>query len=376
MNARSWAESVRLTQDEKLVRNAPPRVAYVEAARRVTPRYHPGRESKLDPILGLKKVPDSPHDEAHRARTAVLGLNRARDLQALVETTYDVITQKPRLRENVAPPSVRQHGSVCSSAPFNILQPSEVLPEAQLSDAARRHRDPRPLTSYHASRARRRAVDPITNKHLVDDDARVERDRETARDKALLRYWQSRNLDPLTMTYVDPAKEDAYQAGVEASKATQGTAQRARRPPSLATSLGACYDIVCHRPKDADVLDLVDTMDGRKLRRFTSWDVEAKQSGAGEEAEVRDGRRALSRAAQRRYEENVDPHGFDILTGSTRDGGVLEGTWAGVKTRAWDRITADMSGAAGGDRGNGKGARAESAPAGMSRTAGRSSLIG
>lgn len=188
-------------------------------------------------------------------------------------------------------------------------------------------------------------MDILSNKYLIDDEGKVQRDAKDERDRTLRRYWQTHNFDPITQTYYDPDKEHAAQEITELSKTVQGIAQRNRLPTSLRISTGAAYDIVGHMTKDADVLNTVDLMDTRSLRIRTRVQTEERQHSAGETNAGAAYTRQIQRMRQRRYEEFFDPRGYNVITNESRDNQTLDNNLAGREVRSWDRITRDLQSA-------------------------------
>jgi hypothetical protein len=296
------------------------------------------------------------HFQAQRVLQSKMMSNVGRDRQLTQEQTFDIITKRPKLVEQLPPEQLRQSRTLGSGTNYNILsEPAAPIPVEHLTDLGRSHRESRPLTNYAPSLVRRRAVDLLSNQYVEKNEERLERDASVARERALTRYWQTRSLNTVTQTYVDPLKEATYQAHLQSAVAVQGLAHTARLPPSIATSLGESYNIVAHCEKPGAALELVDTMAARPLRRLMRrHDHEAAGSAGGEAAAQAEERRSLSRYSRRRHVEGYDPHAFNILTGAESDPAGMDRSFAGQATmRAttpWERISGDLQAPAHGRR--------------------------
>jgi hypothetical protein len=378
------------SQQEKVTLSAPAQVHYAEQRHNIHDRKHyRPRGTGMHPVLGRytdpQKVrawdgresrrrgsatpspplplppppPPLPRQEfdvtsKDHQRTLYLS-NRGRDQQLRNQQDHDILTKLPAIEPPPPPPPQPVTRTFASGAPFDILSGDPVPPDLQ-SDAARNARPPRPMVNYAPSLVRRRAVDILSNHYLQDDEGKAARDAARAREKSLLRYWQTHNFDPITQTYYDGEKEAAARQVAALSTTVQGVAQRARLPTSIRVSTGQAYDIVGHITRDEDTLNTIDLMDTRALRVRTRHLTEERLHSAGEARASVEDVRAASRTRQRRYEEFSDPRGYDILSGQSRDQGLLDRTLAGREVRPWDRITRDLQSAPAGVGGGGGGA--------------------
>lgn len=257
---------------------------------------------------------------------------------------HNIINKLPILQQPPPPAAKEVSRTFASGAPYHIFS-GDALPDHLQSDAAKAFRPERPLINYAPSLVRRRAIDILSNKYLVDHDHKLQRDNQYERDKALRRYWQTHNFDPITQTYYDPDKEQAAKEILELSKTVQGVAQKARLPTSLRITTGAGYDIVGHVTKDADILNTVDLMDTRPLRIRTRHQTEDRLHTAGEERAGLEDQRQRQRMSQRRYEEWFDPRGYNVITNESRNNNILETNLAGHQVKAWDRVARDLQSA-------------------------------
>ena len=268
----------------------------------------------------------------------------ARDAQLRNVQDHDILSKWPKVEQPPPPPLRAVSRTFGGGAPHHILTGEPIAPEL-LSDSARAARPPRDLVDYRPSLVRRRAVDITSNEYIFDDAARKERDAAAERERAVRRYWQTRNFDPLTQTYCDPDKEAASQRLALLSQSVQGLAQTARLPPTHRVSTGFAYDIVAHLPRDHEALNTVDLIETRPWRIRTRLATEERLRSAGEERGALESTRSLSKTRMRAFEERFDPRGYDILTGRGRDQSVLECALAGRihDVRAWDRIASDLA---------------------------------
>ena len=269
--------------------------------------------------------------------------NEARDAQLKHVQDHDLLSKWPKVEQPPPPPARAVSRTFGGGAPYDILSNSDIPLELQ-SDAARSLRPQRPLVDYRPSLARHRAVDVLSNEYVVNDAERKARDEAVARERAVRRYWQTHNFDPLLQRYCDPDKEAAAQRVAELSKSVQGLAQTARLPPTHRVSTGFAYDIVAHTARDHEALNTVDLMETRPWRIRTRQRTEERLHAEGEARSALEGVRALNMPRMRRHEELVDPRGFDVLTGRARDQGVLEKAIGGRhwEVHPWDRISRDL----------------------------------
>ena len=324
------------------------------------PLLEPSAASPHAVLTSAQQEAAATHAEWERS---VLRGNAARDAQLRFTQDHDLINKWPRVEQPPPPPPAKTSRTFGGGAPFHILS-GEPIPVEQQSDAARALRPARPLADYRPSLVRRRAVDITSNEYLVDDAGRKARDEAAERERAVRRYWQTHNFDPLTQTYYDPDKEAAARHVAEASKSVQGLAQTLRLPPAHRVSTGFAYDIVAHVPRDVEALNTVDLMETRPWRIRTRLQTEDRLRSAGEERSALESTRALNVARLRRYEENSDARGYDVISGLGRPASVLEGSLAGRvhSVSAWDRIERDLAGSSslggttrgGGDFGRGE----------------------
>ena len=173
---------------------------------------------------------------------------------------------------------------------------------------------------------------------------RKARDDAAERERAVRRYWQTHNFDPLTQTYCDPDKEAAARQVAEASKSVQGLAQISRLPPTHRVSTGFAYDIVHHVPRDLEALNTVDLMETRPWRIRTRLATEERLRREGEERSALESTRALNMVRTRRFEENFDARGYDVISGLGRPQAQLDASLANKahELKAWDRIERDL----------------------------------
>jgi len=372
MQAATWSAHVAATQAAKL-HHAPPAPAADLARARATAVTRAkgfGRGTVFDPLLGAWADPAA--EAAVRAAADASALargNAARDRQLLHEQTFDVVNARPRVAEPPARGPRETTETFSSRVPYNVLTGAP-LPDALLTARARvaplaaraQAEPPRPLTNAAPSLVRRRGIDIISNLYAVDHEARAAAEAAAVRERALRRFWQTRNFDPVRQVFEDGAKDAAYEEGARLAARVAGVAQRERLPSSLRFALGAAYDIVAHAPREPAVVDLIDTMASRPLRRMHARAVEARLAAEGEAAaDAAEARRLRAMRATARQQALGDPGGFDITTSLPRDPARLRATLAGGREpSAWDRIQAGLgegggAGAWGGGGGGGGG---------------------
>lgn len=355
MQSASWGSYVSDTQNAKVVNSVPVGAGELIRARAsaVSRCKGFGRGTVFNPLTG--KWADPAAEQAVRSaahESEVVRGNRARDRQLKHLQAFDLLNARPLVPENPARGQRETTESFSSRVPYNILS-SLPLPDVLLTARARDGRlaaraqlePPRPLKNAAPSLVRRRGIDIISNRYADDHDARKNFEDAAVRDRALRRYWQTRNFDPVRQVYEDPAKDAAYHADTQLSIDMQGVAQRERLPPSIRLALGQAYDIVGHRPRDAEVVELVDTMESRPLRRMNRRAVEQRlveeSDGVANNWEAR---RLRGMRSTVRLTELADPHGYDITTSLPRDFSQLQTTIdAGRAPSAWERIQSGLA---------------------------------
>jgi hypothetical protein len=355
MQSASWGSYVSETQNVKVVNSVPVGAGELIRARSsaVSRSKGFGRGTVFNPLTG--KWADPAAEQAVRSaaqESEVVRGNRARDRQLKHIQAFDLLNARPLVPENPARGQRETTESFSSRVPYNILS-SLPLPDVLLTARARDGRlaaraqlePPRPLMNAAPSLVRRRGIDIISNRYADDHDARKSFEDAAVRDRALRRYWQTRNFDPVRQVYEDPAKDAAYHADTQLSIDIQGVAQRERLPPSIRLALGQAYDIVGHRPRDSEVVELVDTMESRPLRRMNRRAVEQRlveeSDGVANSWEAR---RLRGMRSTVRLTELADPHGYNITNSLPRDFSQLQATIdAGRAPSAWERIQSGLA---------------------------------
>jgi hypothetical protein len=272
---------------------------------------------------------------------ATLRSNVARDKQLKHLQSFNIINKTPVVQEAPPPPPRESSQSFVSRFPYNILN-NEPLPSERVSKSAPAPREVRPLVNYGPSRMRIRPVDILSNNYKDSHEEKEARDRAVMRQKALERYWQTHNFDPLRCEYYDGEKEEQYQHTVRIAQQIQGVAAKARLPPSIAMTEGQAYDIVAHVPRDPLKLGHLDLMSTRSIRWRNRAAVEAEQATRGDEAGEQRAVTALHRTRARRFEELSDPHGFNIISGQFTAQTNLQGAQVGRPATVWERVSRDL----------------------------------
>lgn len=299
------------------------------------------------PIICTRALQEKSINQA-QLEQSVRKSNWSRDQQLKNQQRHDIINQFPLLEEPAPPPPRETSRTYGSGQRWHLLN-GEVLPDQLQSDYARNAVPPRPMYDHAPSLVRRRAVDILSNAYLNDDAGKKSRDAVLARDRAVNRWWQTHNFDPITQQYYDNGKEEAARHLEDLSKTVQGKAQRARLPACLTVRTGQAYDIVGHVPiaGEEETLRTVDLMDTRHLRTRTRNITEARLHTAGEQESAVHAVRSVHRIRTQKYEMLVDPHGYDIVsnqdTGDKSETVVRRYAQSSEGTRAWDRITRDLS---------------------------------
>lgn len=141
--------------------------------------------------------------------------------------------------------------------------------------------------------------------------------RDAQLQRAARRWWQTRDLHPLTGKHADPVKDETLHEEENAR-----VAARAERIANFAREhgwirAGEVYDIVAQTVKDPTRLPLVDSKPkhhGSAWRHRAVMDVKLSEDGitAAERAEDR----AIRRAAATRYSPEL-VRGYDVVSGVT-----------------------------------------------------------
>ena len=352
--AASWGEAVAATQQEKLTQSAPlePRALAAAAAGAITRAKGFGRGTSFHPVTGTFTDPAREAAAvAHSASDAVLRGNLARDRQLRHLQSYDLLNGRALVPEPPLPSARPATESLGSRVPYNILS-GQPLPDLLLTRRAAHPRlaaaaqaaPPRPLFNHAPSLVRRRAIDPVSGRHVEGEEAKSAAEAAAARERAQRRFWQTRNFDPLLQRYEDAAKDAAYEDSVRAAGAAAGVAQAARLPAAIRYTQGRAYDSVGHYVKDGEVLGLLDTMANRPLRRLGRLAVEERLSAEGEaEAHLREVRRQNTQRAERARDLGA-PAGYDLASALPAP---RRPTLAGAPLSAWARIERDLGSAEG-----------------------------
>ena len=329
----------------------PPSLLAANAAGAITRSKGFGRGTVFHPLLGAWVEPAREAAAAtHRAAERVERGNLARDRQLKHLQTFNLLTGRPLVQEPPLPPARPPSETLSSRVPYNILTAAplpDLLLTARAADpgaAARAQGEPaRPLYNHAPTLVRRRAIDIVSSRFLVGDAERSAAEGAAARERAVRRFWQTRNFDPLLQRYEDPAKDAAYEDGARQAEAVQGVAAAARLPACLRYTEGRAYDSVLHAPRDEGVLELLDTMQNRPLRRFTGRAVEERLATEGEAAGARAEARRLASQRQERVVELTDPRGYSVLNSLPRDPAAQGRNLAGVALPAWTRVERDLA---------------------------------
>jgi hypothetical protein len=366
--ASSWGETVGVTMAEKVTNLPAPgsELLASQAAGAITRSKGFGRGTAFHPVTGEWTDP-SKEAAARELKQSegVLRGNIARDRQLRHMQSFDLLTGRPHVLEPTLPPFRATTETFSGRVPYNILS-GQPLPDILLTRHASHPRlaaraqsnPPRPLFNHAPSLVRRRAVDMISGKYVENDEERTAAENAAAAERARHRFWQTRNFHPVLQRYEDPEKDAAYSEAVVQAAAAAGVAQAARLPAVMRYSQGRAYDNIGHFPKDPEVINLLDTMENRPLRRMGRLAVEERLSAEGEaEAHLAEARRMHTQRTSRVL-DNFDPRGYAITTSiPTAPRAML----TGKPLSAWERIARDLSGGGGGAAAGGGGGAAPGA---------------
>merc|ERR1712060_831018 len=116
------------------------------------------------------------------------------------------------------------------------------------------------------------------------------------------KYWETHDYDPLTVKYVDPAKEQSMLDHAKAIEEKQPMKQFNRLPPSLQKGEGYVYDITSHQVKNKELYERKQAGEQRWLdSKKITWDRESQMTQQGIRRQDRDEVRSLNRASYQRY---------------------------------------------------------------------------
>jgi hypothetical protein len=316
----------------------------------------------FNPVLGAWADPAvEAAAAAHKAAEHVARGNLARDRQLKHVQSFNLLTGRPVVLEP-PPPRLRAPSETLSSrVPYNILTAAplpDLLLTARAADpaaAARAQGDPaRPLYNHAPTLVRRRAIDIVTSRFVVGDAERSAAEAAAARERSVRRFWQTRNFDPLLQRFEDPARDAAYDDAARQAEAVQGVAQAARLPACIRYTQGRAYDNVLHAQKDPGVLELLDTIESRPLRRMRARAVEERLAAEGEAVAQRaDARRLASQHQLRVAVELGDPRGYSIVSSLPRDVEASGRNLGGRRVSAWEKVGRELARDSGGGGGLG-----------------------
>ncbi len=359
------------SQHEKIANLPPPprELLAANAASAITRSRGFGRTAEFNPILGSWVDPSrEAAARAHKAAEHVERGNLARDRQLKHLQSFNLLTGRPVVQEPPLPPPRAPSDALSSRVPYNILTAAplpDLLLTARAADpaqAARAQGDPaRPLYNHAPTLVRRRAIDIVTSRFIVGDAEKSAAEADAARERSVRRFWQTRNFDPLLQRFEDPARDAAYEDAARQAEAVQGVAQAARLPACIRYTQGRAYDNVLHAPRDPGVLELLDTMESRPLRRMRARAAEERLAAEGEAAAQRaEARRFAAQQQQRVAVELADPREYSVISALPRDAAASARNLAGRRVSAWEKVERGL--AAGDGGGLGAWARVDAAP--------------
>jgi len=153
----------------------------------------------------------------------------------------------------------------------------------------------------------------LSNKYRDSHDEKVALEREVQRRTAAKKYWETHDYEPLTCTYLDPSKEDAFQRSQEVEMAKQPMKQFNRLPPSLQKGEGFVYDITTHVVKNKDLYDRKKASEQAWFdSRSWKWKRDEEIRDKSAQRQQLDDQRAINRAAHTRYVEKFQ-YGYNIV---------------------------------------------------------------
>eukprot|EP00929_Paragymnodinium_shiwhaense_P002340 TRINITY_DN102565_c0_g1_i1.p1 TRINITY_DN102565_c0_g1~~TRINITY_DN102565_c0_g1_i1.p1 ORF type:complete len:552 (+),score=136.45 TRINITY_DN102565_c0_g1_i1:136-1791(+) len=285
---------------------------------RLDPKVVKLAERAWDPLLGRFR------DEQQEARQQRFEkdmkeqfMNRAKDIQILRETPFDIVTNASRLDPVGGEPSTTEKAE--RSHPTSLTN-YNIVSNLPLESHHYERPDKRPWALERPGRGRLvpaadvKDFNPITNRYLSDHEAKTGRDHTLNKLDAARKYRQRSRFDPLRQVFNCPEVEERQRYCDDAHTVEYALRYQAALPPSYKGSLTAYYDTLSHEVKNDAALNILDCAEEHRTARFRTRHyvdyVKKHQEILFEDASVLQKNQMV---AHERFEE-VARRGFDIVT--------------------------------------------------------------
>jgi len=237
-------------------------------------------ESRYNPILQVYTNPEVEQkvQEIEQDRFIdTLAKNKDRALR--YEQTFDVINLENKLKgleglpgypEEKVPDYKRRRLGNNTKADYNIIS---CLDFADHHFLPPEQRPPRPEVkpqTYKICAVEYRDFDIITNRYLQHHEEKSMIDKEAYKQQAAELFWKTHDYDPVTVSYVDPDKEDEFQKIREEREKIHGKDQIEKLPNGVKYSEGALYQPINMRVVDEKRLQEIDMKKKMAKQRYNA----------------------------------------------------------------------------------------------------------
>jgi len=327
----SWGEAMQQYTMSRTQRPRPDS-EYVKP-KRVTAYEKKRQETQYHPILQTFTQPTREKAaQDFESSGQITAINKARDRQVATESRFNIITMEDKRRGLPKQPEPSVDAMTASFDPsierptfrhpldscfqYNIVSNLPLTTHHYTAPDLRPNVDesagePKPRLQHVAGLPRDFNI--LSNKYRDSHDEKVALEREVQRRTAAKKYWETHDYEPLTCTYLDPSKEDAFQRSQEVEMAKQPMKQFNRLPPSLQKGEGFVYDITTHVVKNKDLYDRKKASEQAWFdSRSWKWKRDEEIRDKSAQRQQLDDQRAINRAAHTRYVEKFQ-YGYNIV---------------------------------------------------------------
>ena len=344
----SWAEMVQDYRHEKVSLGWKPKEL---PPRKVITKFQKTREERVfDPILQnfRDKSTESTRRETEKM-FATATLNKARETRLATGQPYDIINHghlvKPKQKKVVKqdPETLRKLQLRRSHVDYNVVSN---IPLSKHHFAHPKDRPPsKEEKTSSLSVPRKRDYDILSGRYLNRHNARKNKDVRAQKDRAAKLFWQTHDFNPVSCTFYDRDKEEAFVRVRQAFEDTHGEVQNAKLPPRIRLAEGNLYNIMTMEPKNKEELMHYDYKNDNKFnstKDAMERDIRKRCENKYDLGETR----KLNRVAAKRFEE-MTANGFDLVTGQSFYGKkakpLYRPSYMQKPPTVWDRVEVTKS---------------------------------
>ena len=192
---------------------------------------------------------------------------------------------------------------------------------------------------------RKRDYDILSGRYLNRHNARKNKDVRAQKDRAAKLFWQTHDFNPVSCTFYDRDKEEAFVRVRQAFEDTHGEVQNVKLPPRIRLAEGNLYNIMTMKPKNKEELIHYDYKNDNKFnstKDAMERDIRKRCENKYDLGETR----KLNRVAAKRFEE-MTANGFDLVTGQSFYGKkakpLYRPSYMQKPPTVWDRVEVTKS---------------------------------